>query len=139
MKPFIWQPATIAATMFLAIPAAAQGSAQPIVFTRGKTQTTVVGTIKGDADRDYLVSAKAGQTLSVSLVTSNSSAYFNILPPGSDEAIFIGSISGADFSGPLPKTGDYRIRVYLMRSAARRKEGASFTLKIGLTGGRPDR
>ena len=36
--------------------------------------------------------------------------------------MFVGSISGNQFEGRLPASGDYKVRVYLMRSAARRDE-----------------
>jgi hypothetical protein len=73
--------------------------------------------------------------MSVALKTSNGANYFNVLPPGSTgEAIFIGSTSGNDWTGPLPADGEYTVRVYLMRSAARRNETADYTLTVGITG-----
>ena len=49
-------------------------------------------------------------------------------------AIFVGSTGGNEWTGPLPADGEYTIRVYLMRSAARRNESASYTLTVGITG-----
>lgn len=73
--------------------------------------------------------------MSVTPKTSNASNYFNVLPPGSnDEAIFIGSTSGNEWTDSLPADGEYSIRVYLMRSAARRNEAADYTLTVGITG-----
>lgn len=37
-------------------------------------------------------------------------------------------------AGTLPVDGDYTVRVYLMRSAARRNETAEYTLTVGITG-----
>ena len=80
---------------------------------------------------DYLLGAKAGQQMTVELHTDNPQNYFNILPPGSsDEAIFVGSSSGNRFEGTLPDSGDYRVRVYLMRAAARRDESANYRVDI---------
>jgi hypothetical protein len=119
----------------LAVPASAEIKTSTVNFSRGKTSTTLIGNLKGDLTRDYVVSGKAGETLSVTMTTSNKSAYFNILPPGStDEAIFIGSTSGNSFRGALSDTGAYKVRVYLMRNAARQNQSAVFTLKIGLSG-----
>jgi hypothetical protein len=81
---------------------------------------------------DYLLPASAGQTMTVVLETNNTSNYFNVLAPGLIEAIFIGSTSGNRFEGSLPASGEYQVRVYLMRNAARRDESASFSLKIGI-------
>ena len=88
--------------------------------------------ITGGEIDDYLLNAKQAQMLSVDLRTSNSSAYFNITPKGSQEAIFVGSTSGSVADVPAPADGTYVIRVYLVRSAARRGETATYTLGLGL-------
>lgn len=103
-------------------------------FAAGASSATVTGSIKGDAGVDYLLSAAAGQTMTVTLKTSNSSSYFNVLPPGSQTAIFIGSTSGNEWTGTLPSTGDYTVRVYLMRNAARRGEKAKYSISFAVTG-----
>jgi hypothetical protein len=64
---------------------------------------------------------------------SNRSAYFNVLPPGSGDALFVGSSAGDRFDGALPSTGAYTIRVYLMRNAARRNEKADYTLSVKIS------
>jgi hypothetical protein len=132
----------IAAALILNSPAASYASAEAqdrrterVHFAKGATATVIKGQIKGDRYIDYKVRAGAGQKLNVELKTSNASSYFNILPPDSgDVAMFIGSTSGNRFSGILPADGDYSIRVYLMRNAARRKESASYVLTVGVTG-----
>jgi hypothetical protein len=108
---------------------------RPVHFAKGASSTTLRGSLKGDKIIDYKLRAKAGQTMSVTLKSSNPSNYFNILPPGSnDVAVFVGSTGGNEWSGPLAADGEYTIRVYLMRSAARRNETANYTLTIGITG-----
>ncbi len=108
---------------------------RPIQFARGASSATVKGTIQGDQAVDYTVRARAGQTMSVKLDTRHGANYFNVLPPGSnDVAIFVGSSGGNAWSGVLPADGEYKLRVYLMRSAARRNESASYTLTVGVTG-----
>jgi hypothetical protein len=98
------------------------------------TGTVIEGEVRGDDTVDYLVAGEAGQTLSVDLAATNASVYFNILPEGSDEALFIGSTSGNVADLTLPTTGTYVVRVYLMRNAARRDEAAAYALGIGLGG-----
>lgn len=113
----------------------AQGIRQERVsFHAGASSTTVSGSIKGDEIIDYKLDAKAGQTMSVSMKTSSGANYFNVLPPGSDAAIANGSNLGNQWTGTLPVDGDYTVRVYLMRSAARRNETAKYTLTVGITG-----
>ena len=107
---------------------------RPLQFAKGASSATVKGSIDGRQTVDYKLRANAGQTMVVKFKPSNASAYFNVLPPGSDEAIFIGSTSGNDFAGNLVASGEYTIRVYLMRNAARRNESAKYTLDIGVSG-----
>jgi hypothetical protein len=108
---------------------------QAVQFKKGASSATVKGTLKGDHTIDYKLRARAGQTMSVKLATSNGANYFNVLPPGSQgEAIFVGSTDGNEWSGTLAADGEYTIRVYLMRSAARRNESAAYTLTVGVTG-----
>jgi hypothetical protein len=131
----------LAATAALALVASITAAAQPapprqerLTFAKGASSTTVTGQLKGDADIDYLVRAAAGQTLSVELKVSNRSNYFNVLPPGSaDVAMYVGQ-TGDAYTGMLPADGDYTVRVYLMRNAARRNETSTFTLTVRVTG-----
>jgi hypothetical protein len=105
-----------------------------VQFKPNKTGTTIKGSIKGRQTIDYRLKARSGQQMTVSLDTTNLSNYFNVLPPGSETALFVGSTSGNKWTGTLPKDGDYTIRVYLMRSAARRNEKAHYTLTVGIAG-----
>jgi hypothetical protein len=108
---------------------------RPIQFAKGVSSATIKASLKGDQTIDYKLRARAGQTMSVKLKTSNGSNYFNVLPPGSqDVAIFVGSSGGNEWSAPLEADGEYTVRVYLMRSAARRNETASYTLTVGIVG-----
>ncbi len=108
---------------------------RPLQFAKGTSSATVKGSLKGDKTIDYKLRAKAGQNMSVTLKTSNGANYFNVLPPGSSgEAIFIGSTSGNEWTSLLRADGEYTVRVYLMRSAARRSETADYTLTVGITG-----
>ncbi|MBK7904079.1 MAG: DNA breaking-rejoining protein [Proteobacteria bacterium] len=93
---------------------------ETVQFARGASFADIKGQIKGDATVDYVVRAAAGQTLSVKLRKSNAQNYFNVMPPASQgSAMFVGD-NGENYSGVLPADGDYTVRVYLMRPAARR-------------------
>ena len=123
---------------YAALPAHAEGAlgirSQTVQFAKGATSVQLKGSIKGDAGVDYKISARAGQTLAVTMKPSNASTYFNILPPGSESAMFIGSTSGATAKVVLPDDGVYIVRVYLMRNASRRNETSNYTLTVGVTG-----
>lgn len=119
----------------LATPAAIASEARQVRFAKGASSATLRGSVKGDQFVDYKLRARAGQTMKVSLKTSNVANYFNVLPPGSkDVAIFVGSRDGNEWSGALEADGEYTIRVYLMRNAARRDEAAKYTLTVGIAG-----
>jgi hypothetical protein len=108
-----------------------------VQFSKGTSQSVIKARIKGDETVDYVLRAKAGQTMTVNFKASNRMAYFNVLPPGSDEALFVGSkgADGSRYTGELPKDGEYSIRVYLIRAAARRNETANYTLNVAIAGG----
>ena len=106
-----------------------------VQFKPNETGTTIKGSIKGYQIIDYRLKARSGQRMTVNLNTTNLSNYFNVLPPGSETALFVGSTSGDNWTGTLPMDGDYTVRVYLMRNAARRNEKAKYTLSIDIAGG----
>jgi type II secretory pathway pseudopilin PulG len=130
MKTSIMIAAAIAVTV--AAPVLAQRErTERVQFARGAGSKSIAGAIRGDNVVSYIVSARAGQRLTVTLRTSNRSNYFNVWAPGADTALY-SQTTGAPFTGALPADGDYRIQVYLMRNAARRNERASYTLNVGL-------
>jgi len=104
-------------------------------FKASASSATIKGKIKGSETVDYVLEAGKGQQMNVSMATDNPSSYFNILAPGESEvAMFIGSTSGNQYEGTLPGSGDYKIRVYMMRNAARRDEVANYRLEMIVTG-----
>lgn len=101
-----------------------------VKFPKGKTSTVIKGTLKADGTVDYIISAKAGQTLKVSLKAGSGRDYFNILAPGvDDEAFYNGSINGNTYIGKLEKDGDYKVRVYNMKGV----KPSTFVLNVAVT------
>jgi len=104
-------------------------------FEPASRTTIVEDAITGYGSIDYVVKVDAGQPMSVSMDSPNTAAYFNLIEPGeTDVAIHVGSTSGNSYSGISRKSGDYRVRVYMMRSAARREETAPYKLEITVGG-----
>lgn len=119
----------------ISFPAYAQDIREERVqFDAGRSGTTISGRIKGYEIVDYLLGASAGQHISIDFQSGNPSGYFNFLPANSDTAIFVGSSDGNRYTGALSAGGDYRIRVYLMRNAARRNEVTTYTLAVDIQG-----
>lgn len=108
---------------------------EQVTFPHGTSGTSIKSSLIGYQGVNYTLNAKAGQSMTVKLKSSNLSNYFNIYAPGKgpgDDAMFIGDISGNSYSGILPSTGTYTIQVFLMRNAARRNEKADYTLDISV-------
>ncbi|WP_346836813.1 hypothetical protein [Microbulbifer sp. SAOS-129_SWC] len=104
-----------------------------IQFDPGTTGASIKGSIRGYESINYKLRARSGQKMHVALKTDNGANYFNVYAPGKgpgDQAIFIGSIEGNQYTTTLPADGVYTIQVFMMRSAARRKETATFTLHV---------
>ena len=72
---------TAALVSLPAVALLAQSTAR-VQFAAGNDNAAIRASVTGDEYRDYLLGARAGQAMSVSL-TTDGSAYFNILPPGS--------------------------------------------------------
>jgi len=105
-----------------------------VQFAKGTSGASIRDSVTGYDAVDYLLGAGEGQVMTVEMASDNLANYFNLIAPGeTDVAFFIGSTQGNTFTGALPAKGDYRIRVYLMRSAARRGETANFTLDVSIT------
>jgi hypothetical protein len=128
----IWS-LVVAFAVCLSAAAVGQGDIrrERVQFQRGTTSAVVEDSITGYAIVDYLLGARAGQYMNVSMATDNTANYFNILAPGETEvAFFNGSVSENQYEGALPDDGDYTVRVYLMRIAARREEHANYRLEM---------
>lgn len=127
---------SVAATFFFASSAAAQQSV-PISFSQGGTSTTINGTIVGKEYIDYVLNARSGQTMMVSLAITgtngNGSAFFNILPGGQDyPALFNGSSEGRRAEVRLPSTGNWAIRVYLMGNDADTGKTVGYSIDVSI-------
>ena len=105
---------------------------RPLKFAKGATSATVKGSIQGRQTIDYKLRAKAGQTMSVTLKSAKPGLAFNVLPPGSQDVAIPDSIEQQAWTGTLPADGEYTVRTYLDRAAARRGEKASYTLTVAI-------
>ena len=102
--------------VILAISTSTAQTKSRVQFARGASSETVAGTIREYAYRDYVIKASAGQTISISLDPQSKCVLTVFKPDGNNLDI------GADreFTSELPVSGDYDVRVLLMRSEARR-------------------
>jgi hypothetical protein len=129
--------ALAAAALLMALPAHAQQTTN-VTFAKGASSATLKGSIKGDQDHSYLVDARAGQKMTVTLTSTKGGAEMNVWAPGQDTALSLGAVDPYNVTIELPTTGRYKVQVYQMRASARRGETANYTLVIGITGGATD-
>lgn len=118
-RSFIKMAAILAgATLLLMMassPTMAQGGgkAEPnrIEFKRGANSTTIGGTVRGEEQAEYVLGAKKGQRLVIKLTSAPAkSSVFQLLGPDND-TLGLEFDANWDYSGKLPKTGDYFITV----------------------------
>ena len=114
------------AFFLFSLPALAQRKPERVRFQKGHISTTLKGRLVGYEAKDYLLGAAKGQTMSIKL--DSSEAYFVVFP-AQGEPIEMGPRT--EWSETLADSGDYVVRVFMMRGVARRKgSNANFTLKI---------
>jgi len=115
-------------------PAAAQEvraeQVERVRFAPGATSATLRGRICGYQMVDYLVNARAGQRMEVRFAARGRFTYYVVRAPGSQDNLFDGTTSGDTARLTLPASGDYRIRVFQMRNAARRGETSNYSLTV---------
>ena len=100
---------------------------QRISFAPGATSATVNGSVQGYETRDYVLRAQAGQQMTVNL-RSNSSFMQAVVFSPQGETLFVGT----NWTGTLPSTGDYKVRVLLVRAEARRNGAGGFQATVGI-------
>ena len=125
-------PLAAATALFLAGPAAGQDKIRETRIdlpAPGKT-SAYKGTIRGYDGAEYVFTAPAGRRLSIDLKTASTSTYFNLAQDGREDALFVGSVGGNSFGAALPVEGNYRIKVYQMRNAARKNAKAQYELRL---------
>ena|SRR5207248_1868503 len=123
MKPLL---KSLCALMLVvaSMPASAQDRnvlRQQVHFARGRTSTAIKNTIRRGTTHDYLLAARAGQTMIVHLVAPQSN--FTIYTPN-DGAAIKEALNVKDCEVSLPETGEYTITI---KTAAKR---APYTLEI---------
>jgi hypothetical protein len=105
--------------------AAQEGLTKRVRFARGRTTATLKNSVvRGTRDR-YMVGARAGQKMTVSITSVERNAVFTIHAPSHDTLEGAGEAHDArSWSGKLPESGDYVIEVGGTRG------NATYTLKL---------
>ena len=111
--------------------APAWGKTINVRFPKGRTTVILKGRTTGGPSESggmnpitYRLRAKAGQTMTLHLTSAKKNAIFGVWAPGMDP-MDIGQ-NPTDWSGTLPKTGNYEISVWPEDEAT----DTTFTLEI---------
>jgi hypothetical protein len=99
-----------------------------IRFPRGRTTAVIRGVARTPGIYEYVLKARAGQTMSAHLVSSNDGVEFTIFAP--DGSSPDGALGTVDWSGSLDASGDYKIA--LINNRSRKSRNATFTLEVNI-------
>lgn len=127
----------LAAVLAAAVLPAAAGQADEAVrvaLQPGQGALSFDGFITEYEAMAYVVPLRQGQSLQVVLASNNAANCFDIHAPGIDKPVYVGSESGNSHRMVAAKPGDYIVRVFLLRFAARDGQSADFTLELEVTG-----
>jgi hypothetical protein len=102
----------------------------PVRFARGARSASFRGTLQGYDTVDYALTARAGQSLSVALRGGNESTEVAVFTPSGGDLEM--TVTDGLYTGELPETGRYRVRVLIMRNDARRGAISRYSLTIGI-------
>jgi hypothetical protein len=118
--------ATLAATAF------SQDVARQarLALEAGQASTHIEDSIEAFESVSYVVPLQAGQTLQVALASSNLAQVFDIHAPDAAKPVFVGGESGNAARLTAKITGEFVIRVYLLRFAARDGQSARYTMEV---------
>ncbi|MGI9067679.1 MAG: hypothetical protein ACR2HX_14940 [Pyrinomonadaceae bacterium] len=103
-----------------------------VKFPPGRTTVILKGKTTGGPSESggmdpiaYKVRARKGQQMTLHLVSARKNAVFAVYLPGGMDFLEVGP-NAKDWSGPLPKSGDYEIMVFPEDEAT----DTTFTLEI---------
>ncbi|WP_448597422.1 SH3 domain-containing protein [Thermoleptolyngbya sp.] len=100
---------------------------QRVSFARGSSAATVGGRVQGAQVRDYILNARAGQTMSTSITGTSPFLQVIVMQPNS-RTLYTGS---GNWSGVLPASGDYYVRVRIVPEEQANASGEySLTISI---------
>ena len=85
-----------------------------VKFRLGMRSTTMSGDIRGDDTATYIIAAKPGQEMSIAFRSDHEACTFHIYDPGADGPLVEARIIGDGYSGKLPQSGEYAVKVRFM-------------------------
>jgi hypothetical protein len=106
---------------------------EPAADAKSQVET---GRISASETMTYTIDAKSGHSASVTFRSNNARCTYVIYgprqKPGENAPMFDSAASGNQFSGFLPATGRYLVRIALSREAARSLQTCDYTVTFAV-------
>jgi hypothetical protein len=113
-----------------------QDRTQVVIAPPDAKTLTETGSLSATETMTYTIDAKSGHSASVTFKSNNAKCGFVVYgpgqTPGENAAMFESFASGNQFSGFLPSTGTYLVRVALNRDAARNQQTCDYTVTFAV-------
>ncbi|MGN6314317.1 MAG: hypothetical protein ACTHMO_11250 [Rhodanobacteraceae bacterium] len=108
--------------------------AEAISFSPGSPWSQTIGTVsKTDNFHEYTVTADAGKTMQINLISRNPNLYFRVLPADSRKPLVDTMKSGATTWTTKPEANEtYTVRVYQDPSTVASGDVTKYALQIGI-------
>ncbi len=135
MRKYHWKQlcSCIIAMMLLACTVSAQASRERVKvrFAKGKSSAVLRGRLVGYEFKEYLINARAGQTMSLKLAQPKPYASFTIYSINGQPAKTMAPTD--EWSETLAESGEYIVRVAMSRADARRPGAKiNYTLTVSI-------
>jgi len=114
-------------------PQVRDGEARRVVvrFPQSRSTVSLTGRVRGYDVVDYVLHAEARQHLTARIASTTRPLTMAVYDP--DKRAVCVEACGDRWTGPVPRTGDYIVRVGLSRAEARRNRPARYQIRFTLT------
>ena len=108
--------------------------AETISFSPGNPWSQTIGSIsRSSSFQEYTVTADAGKTLQINLISRNPNLYFRVVPADSRDPLVDTMKSGATSWTTKPETNEtYTVRVYQDPSTIATGDTTKYALQVGV-------
>lgn len=107
---------------------ALEGSAERVSFAPGSSAANLGGRVQGAQVREYLLNARAGQTLGTSITGTSPFLQVRVFAPDGSN-LYTGS---GNSSRVLPSSGDYRVQVRLVPEEQKPGASGEYSLTVSI-------
>jgi hypothetical protein len=104
---------------------------EPVTLTAGEPRV-ITDTLGGFETVLYKIPLRSAESLSVALASSNLSNCFEIFAPGTAKPFYLSELHGNRHDFRATAAGEYTVKVFLLRLAARDYQFAQYDLTLTL-------